>query len=118
MSPKSKAYLVGGGIGSLAAAFLSLYLIRLASLARDLFISMDPYVRGRMNAGKLYVPPFESGKPPDGGAVGEAVESRAREFKPGDAVTSDFGWRKYFMALLVPSALPDAFSQLRIGASC
>jgi hypothetical protein len=38
------------------------------------------------------------GKPLDGGAVGEVIESRAREFKPGDAVTSNFGWREYFMA--------------------
>jgi len=51
-----------------------------------------------MNDGKSYVPPFELGKPLDGGAVGEVIESRAREFKPGDAVTSNFGWREYFMA--------------------
>src|ERR1022692_4517838 len=67
-------------------------------LVRNLFISVDPYMRGRMNAGKSYVPPFELGKPLDGGAVGEVIESRAREFKPGDAVTSNFGWREYFIA--------------------
>ena len=67
-------------------------------LVRNLFISVDPYMRGRMNAGKSYVPPFELGKPLDGGAVGEVVESRAKEFKPGDAVTSNFGWREYFIA--------------------
>jgi hypothetical protein len=44
------------------------------------------------------VPPFELGKPLEGGAVGEVVESRAREFKPGDAVTSSLGWREYFIA--------------------
>ena len=38
------------------------------------------------------------GRPLDGGAVGEVVESRAKEFKPGDAVTSNFGWREYFIA--------------------
>jgi NADPH-dependent curcumin reductase CurA len=38
------------------------------------------------------------GKPLEGGAVGEVVESRAKEFKPGDAVTSNFGWREYFIA--------------------
>jgi NADPH-dependent curcumin reductase CurA len=65
---------------------------------RNLFMSVDPYMRGRMNDGKSYVPPFELGKPLDGGAVGEVIESRAREFKPGDAVTSNFGWREYFMA--------------------
>ena len=67
-------------------------------LVRNLFMSVDPYMRGRMNAGKSYVPPFELGKPLDGGAVGEVVESRAKEFKPGDAVTSNFGWREYCIA--------------------
>jgi len=67
-------------------------------LVRNLFMSVDPYMRGRMNDGKSYVPPFELGKPLDGGAVGEVIESRAREFKPGDAVISSFGWREYFIA--------------------
>jgi NADPH-dependent curcumin reductase CurA len=67
-------------------------------LVRNLFMSVDPYMRGRMNEGKSYVPPFETGKPLDGGAVGEVVESRAGQFKPGDAVTSNFGWREYFIA--------------------
>src|SRR5437899_7829954 len=63
---------------------------------RNLFMSVDPYMRGRMNSGKSYVPPFEVGKPLDGGAVGEVIESRAEGFKPGDAVVSFFGWREYF----------------------
>ena len=67
-------------------------------LVRNLFMSGDPYMRGRMNGGKSYVPRFELGKPLEGGAVGEVIESRAREFKPGDAVTSNLGWREYFMA--------------------
>ena len=72
-------------------------------LVRNLFMSVDPYMRGRMNAGKSYVPPFELGKALNGGAVGEVVESRAKEFKPGDAVTSNYGWREYFLA--VPNEL-------------
>jgi hypothetical protein len=67
-------------------------------LVRNLFLSVDPYMRGLMNDTKSYVPPFELGKPLDGGAVGEVIESRAREFKPGDAVTSNFGWRETFLA--------------------
>jgi NADPH-dependent curcumin reductase CurA len=67
-------------------------------LVRNLFMSVDPYMRGRMNEGKSYVPPFEIGKTLDGGAVGEVVESRCTEFKVGDAVTSAFGWREYFIA--------------------
>jgi NADPH-dependent curcumin reductase CurA len=67
-------------------------------LVRNLFMSVDPYMRGRMNAGKSYIPPFELGKALEGGAVGEVIESRAREFNPGDAVISMSGWREYFIA--------------------
>ncbi len=67
-------------------------------LVRNLYMSVDPYMRGRMNDSKSYVPPFELGKPLTGGAVGEVVESHAKELKPGDVVTSMFGWREYFMA--------------------
>jgi len=67
-------------------------------LVRNLYLSVDPYMRGRMNEGKSYVPPFELGKPLEGGAVGEVIESRAKEFKPGDVVVSNLGWREYFMA--------------------
>src|ERR1039457_4440667 len=67
-------------------------------LVRNRYISVDPCKRGRMNSGKSYVPPFEIGKPLEGGAVGEVIESRAEGFKPGDAVTTSFGWREYFIA--------------------
>jgi hypothetical protein len=67
-------------------------------LVRNLYMSVDPYMRGRMNDRKSYVPPFELGKALDGGAVGEVVDSRAREFKQGDVVVSNFGWREYFIA--------------------
>lgn len=67
-------------------------------LVRNLFLSVDPYMRGRMNEGKSYVQPFELDQPLEGGAVGEVIESRAKEFKVGDAVTSNFGWREYFIA--------------------
>src|ERR1017187_4194646 len=67
-------------------------------LVRNLFMSVDPYMRGRMNEGKSYVPPFQLGKPLDGGAVGDVIEPRAREFNPGDVVASNFGWREYFVA--------------------
>lgn len=67
-------------------------------LVRNLYMSVDPYMRGRMSDKKSYVPPFELGKPMNGGAVGEVVESRTDQFKPGDAVTSSYGWREYFIA--------------------
>jgi NADPH-dependent curcumin reductase CurA len=67
-------------------------------LVRNLFISVDPYMRGRMNEGKSYVPQFEIGRPLEGGAVGEVIESQAAGFKPGDIVTSNYGWRECFIA--------------------
>jgi NADPH-dependent curcumin reductase CurA len=67
-------------------------------LVRNLYMSVDPYMRGRMNDTKSYVPPFQLGKPLEGSAVGEVVESRAEGFKAGDIVTSTLGWREYFIA--------------------
>ncbi|MFN5398610.1 MAG: NADP-dependent oxidoreductase, partial [Pseudanabaena sp.] len=64
-------------------------------LVRNLYMSVDPYMRGRMSDRKSYVPPFELGQPLNGGAVGEVIESRTQEFKQGDVVISSFGWREY-----------------------
>jgi NADPH-dependent curcumin reductase CurA len=66
-------------------------------LVRNLFMSVDPYMRGRMNDRKSYVPPFEIGKALEGGAIGEVTESRAKELRVGDVVVSNFGWREYFI---------------------
>src|SRR5215471_5855880 len=44
---------------------------------RNKWLSVDPYMRGRMNDVKSYVPPFQVGEPMDGGAIGEVVESKA-----------------------------------------
>lgn len=65
---------------------------------RNLFMSVDPYMRGRMNERQSYVPPFEIGKVLEGGAVGEVIASRVDEFKVGDVVTSRYGWREAFIA--------------------
>jgi NADPH-dependent curcumin reductase CurA len=67
-------------------------------LVRNLFMSVDPYMRGRMNEAKSYVPPFQIGRPLEGGAVGTVVESRAAAFKAGDVVISNLGWRECFIA--------------------
>jgi len=67
-------------------------------LVRNLFMSVDPYMRLRMNEAKSYVPPFELGKPLEGGAIGEVIESRAKALQPGDAVLSNYGWREFFIA--------------------
>jgi NADPH-dependent curcumin reductase CurA len=57
------------------------------------WLSVDPYMRGRMNDVKSYVPPFQLGEPMDGGAIGEVVESRSDAFKVGDMVQHMGGWR-------------------------
>ncbi len=60
---------------------------------RNRYLSVDPYMRGRMNDVKSYVPPFQIGEPMEGGAVGEVVESRDPAFAPGDTVMHMAGWR-------------------------
>ena len=67
-------------------------------LVRNLFMSVDPYMRGRMNAGKSYVPAWEVGQPLDGSALGEVVASKADAVKVGDIVSSGLGWRELFVA--------------------
>ena len=62
-------------------------------LVRNIVMSVDPYMRGRMNDVESYVPPFALDAPLDGGAVGEVVESRNDKFKVGDAVSHGKGWR-------------------------
>lgn len=64
-------------------------------LVRNEWMSVDPYMRGRMTDRKSYVPPFKLGHALDGGAVGEVVESRNDRFKPGDSVTHMRGWRDF-----------------------
>ncbi|GIH93959.1 NADP-dependent oxidoreductase [Planobispora siamensis] len=63
-------------------------------LVRNLFMSVDPYMRGRMNDAKSYVPPFKLGEPLEGGTVGEVVESRAPGLAEGDLVLHGYGWRE------------------------
>lgn len=64
-------------------------------LVRNLLMSVDPYMRGRMNDVKSYMPPFRIGEPLTGGAVGEVVESRSDSFSAGDVVLHFAGWREY-----------------------
>jgi NADPH-dependent curcumin reductase CurA len=60
---------------------------------RNRWLSVDPYMRGRMNDVKSYVPPFQLDQPMEGGAVGEVVESDAEGLTPGDLVLHMAGWR-------------------------
>jgi NADPH-dependent curcumin reductase CurA len=65
---------------------------------RNTWMTVDPYMRGRMNDVQSYVPPFQVGEPLQGGAVGEIVKSNDPAFKAGDLVQSFFGWREAFNA--------------------
>jgi NADPH-dependent curcumin reductase CurA len=58
------------------------------------WLSVDPYMRGRMNDVKSYVPPFALGEPMQGGAVGKVVESRSPKLAVGDIVFHMLGWRE------------------------
>ncbi|WP_067178067.1 NADP-dependent oxidoreductase [Microtetraspora niveoalba] len=64
-------------------------------LVRNEVMSVDPYMRGRMNAGRSYVPPFEVGRALEGGAVGEVVADGSGRFRPGQKVVHSLGWREY-----------------------
>jgi NADPH-dependent curcumin reductase CurA len=75
---------------------------------RNLWLSVDPYMRGRMNDVKSYVPPFQIGEPMDGGAIGEVVESKAEGLNPGDLVQHMSGWRdEAVVASRTAQKLPD-----------
>ncbi|WP_255767805.1 NADP-dependent oxidoreductase [Pseudarthrobacter sulfonivorans] len=64
-------------------------------LVRNLYISVDPYMRGRMNDAKSYSAPFALDAALDGGAVGEVIASRTDARKVGDVVVHQLGWREY-----------------------
>jgi NADPH:quinone reductase len=77
-------------------------------LVRALYLSVDPYMRGRMNDRKTYVEPFALNEVITGGVVGEVAESRAEGFRAGDMVTGMLGWQLY------QTARPDARSPVAI----
>jgi NADPH-dependent curcumin reductase CurA len=64
-------------------------------LVRHHFLSLDPYMRGRMNAGKSYAQPQPLGEVMQGGTVGEVVESKNPRYQPGDQVVGFGGWQLY-----------------------
>lgn len=83
-------------------------------VVRNRFMSVDPYMRGRMYDRPSYVPPFQIGQALQGHAVGEIVESHAEGFAPGDLVSSMFGWREGFVAApaALAAAMPGMFTRL------
>ncbi len=85
-------------------------------LVRNSHMSLDPYMRGRMNDAKSYVPPFAVGEALSGGAVGCVVTSRAPELPVGSWLLHDLGWREYalgpaklFQPIDLSLAPPSAF---------
>jgi NADPH-dependent curcumin reductase CurA len=87
---------------------------------KNLWMTVDPYMRGRMNDVKSYTPPFQLGEALQGGAIGEVTASNDPSLKPGDLVNSFLGWREGFNAKaeglqkLDPGALPP---QAFLGAA-
>ena len=67
-------------------------------LVKNVCMSVDPYMRGRMVDRKSYVPPFQLDATMNGGAIGRVVDSKHPEFRAGDYVESNFGWRESFVA--------------------
>ena len=65
---------------------------------RNVCMSVDPYMRGRMVDRKSYVPPFAVGEVLTGGCIGRVVASNASEFSEGDYVSSHYGWREAYTA--------------------
>jgi len=64
-------------------------------LLRNRWLSLDPYMRGRMNAGRSYVPPVGIGEVMDGGTVSEVVQSLHPAWSPGDLVLAHAGWQTH-----------------------
>ena len=66
-------------------------------LCKTIYLSLDPYMRGRMNAGKSYAPPVEIDEVMGGGTVGQVIESKNSEFRVGDFVFGYGGWQEFWV---------------------
>ena len=75
------------------------------------WLTVDPYMRGRMNDVKSYTPPFAIGEPMQGGAIGEVVESKSDKFEVGDKVQHFAGWRD---EAVLPADQVQALPQLDV----
>ena len=64
-------------------------------LLKTLYVSVDPYLRGRMSDAKSYIPPFELNKPIQSAIVAEVTESKNEDFKTGDFVTGGLEWKQF-----------------------
>ncbi len=67
-------------------------------LLKSLYISVDPYMRGRMNDQKSYVEPYKLGQVINGGGIAEVTSSKSEEFEVGDLVIGNLGWETFQIA--------------------
>jgi NADPH-dependent curcumin reductase CurA len=67
-------------------------------LVQNIFMSVDPYMRGRMSERESYIPPFPLGKALEGGCVGRIARSVGGRFREGEFVLSMLGWREYYVS--------------------
>ena len=67
-------------------------------MIKNIWLSVDPYMRARMTERKNYKPPFEIGKPMEGACIGRVIKSHSLKFKEGDYVSSMYGWRDKYIA--------------------
>jgi len=68
------------------------------ALVKNLYMSVDPYMRGRMRAQGVYAAPYELNKPMYGGAIGEVLESTDDSLQAGDIVLNQAAWQDSFVA--------------------
>ena len=66
-------------------------------LVKNLWISVDPYMRARMTDRKNYISPFKINEPMEGSSIGKVIESNSELFQVNDFVSSFLGWRDYFI---------------------
>lgn len=84
-------------------------------LVKNIFMSVDPYMRGRMNDTKSYVPAFQIGEVLQAGVVGQVIESKNADYAEGDFVTGMLGWENYSVSdgaqlrKISPGALPISY---------
>ncbi|MEK5391494.1 NADP-dependent oxidoreductase [Margalitia sp. FSL K6-0131] len=67
-------------------------------LVRTIYISVDPYLRGRMQDVKSYIPPFQLNEVITSGVIGQVVDSKSELFAKGDVIIGNLGWQEYSIA--------------------
>lgn len=86
-------------------------------LVRQHFMSLDPYMRGRMNEGKSYAQPQPLNAVMQGGAVGEVVASKNPAFQPGDKLVGPGGWQQYALVEAAQAGLWHKVDATRVPLS-